>query len=146
MGTFEQHRNACLALGGDMVAYMSYEAQLAVEKYFLKQTPLHSYWWVWRRKAQSSGRCEQCPCLSRLRLRCHAADCHLHAFPLLVESRQRRQCGASCCHAVGLTTCSTQAPAADCTRCKVSTQAPAADCTRCKVSTQAPAADCTRQV
>jgi hypothetical protein len=39
-------RNACLALGGDMVTYLSFEAQLIVEKYFLKQVPLYSYWWV----------------------------------------------------------------------------------------------------
>jgi hypothetical protein len=39
-------RNSCLALGGDLVAYGSYEAQAQVEKYFAKQVPLYSYWWV----------------------------------------------------------------------------------------------------
>lgn len=39
-------RNACLALGGDLAAYLSFETQLVVEKYFLKQVPLYSYWWV----------------------------------------------------------------------------------------------------
>jgi hypothetical protein len=39
-------RNACAALGGDLVAYPSFEAQHRVERYFAKQVPLHSYWWV----------------------------------------------------------------------------------------------------
>ena len=46
MATFEAARNACQALGGDVVAYPSFEAQAVVEKYFAKQVPLYSYWWV----------------------------------------------------------------------------------------------------
>ena len=44
MGTFAQHQSACLALGGDLVPYMSAEVQQQVEKYFLKQVPLYNYW------------------------------------------------------------------------------------------------------
>jgi hypothetical protein len=39
-------RNACQVLGGDLVAYPSYEAQYRVERYFTKQVPLYSYWWA----------------------------------------------------------------------------------------------------
>jgi hypothetical protein len=46
MGTFSLHQAACLALGGDLVTYLSAEVQHQVERYFLKQTPLYSYWWV----------------------------------------------------------------------------------------------------
>jgi hypothetical protein len=46
MVTFESARNSCQALGGDLVAYSSFEAQALVEKYFTKQVPLYSYWWV----------------------------------------------------------------------------------------------------
>jgi hypothetical protein len=44
MATFDGARNSCLALGGDLVAYTSFEAQLKVERYFTKQVPLYSYW------------------------------------------------------------------------------------------------------
>jgi hypothetical protein len=46
MGSYAQHQAACLGLGGDLVAYLSSEVQQQVERYFLKQTPLYSYWWV----------------------------------------------------------------------------------------------------
>jgi hypothetical protein len=48
MATFDSARNSCLALGGDLVAYPSYVAQAQVERYFTKQVPLYSYWWVAR--------------------------------------------------------------------------------------------------
>ena len=46
MVAFAAARNTCLSLGGDLVAYPSIEVQAAVEKYFSKQVPLYSYWWV----------------------------------------------------------------------------------------------------
>jgi hypothetical protein len=46
MATFEGARNSCLSLGGDLPLYPSYEAQYRVERYFTKQVPLYSYWWV----------------------------------------------------------------------------------------------------
>jgi hypothetical protein len=44
--SFGAARNSCLALGGDLVVYPSFDVQLRVERYFTKQLQLASYWWA----------------------------------------------------------------------------------------------------
>lgn len=46
LASYGAARNSCLALGGDLAAYPSFEVQLRVERYFTKQLQLASYWWV----------------------------------------------------------------------------------------------------